>query len=136
HPRSQGGDGTVPSCGSGSRSESARFRNAAICPLVTGSSGQNWSLVGGLQPFVIPEAASFSMSPSKTFPSSSWNVPRALGLSLQPMRSGPAASESKWIVFVLGEVASPPWETSNHDDFTFRRRSPDRRNVTLLAESA
>jgi hypothetical protein len=47
----------------GSR-EKARFMKAAIWPLVTGSSGQKWSLSGGLQPRVIPDTAIHSMSDS------------------------------------------------------------------------
>jgi hypothetical protein len=35
-------------------SPNARFKNAAICPLVTGLSGQYRLLVGGLHPTVIP----------------------------------------------------------------------------------
>ena len=44
------------------RSPRARDRNAAIVWRVTGAVGQNRSLAGGLQPRVIPAAASFSMS--------------------------------------------------------------------------
>ncbi len=44
---------------------SARFRNAAICPRVTLSSGQNLSLTGGLQPKVTFAVPSLSMAFSK-----------------------------------------------------------------------
>src|SRR5690606_5015856 len=54
-------------------SPKARTRNAAICPRVTGSSGQNQSLAGGLQPFVIPASASAAMSDANTWPSVSAN---------------------------------------------------------------
>ena len=62
--------------GSSSRSDKSRAltKNAAICPLVTGSSGQKRSLAGGLHPLVTPVDASHSMSASKTDPSSSTNV--------------------------------------------------------------
>ena len=40
----------------------ARTRKAAIWPRVTGASGQNWSLSGGLQPLVIPASASHANS--------------------------------------------------------------------------
>ncbi len=46
---------------------SARCRKAAICPRVTVSSGQKRLLVGGLQPRVMPESASHSMSAPNTF---------------------------------------------------------------------
>src|SRR3990170_1225338 len=40
---------------------SARWRKAAICPRVTKPPGQNRSLSGGLQPFVIPTRARLLM---------------------------------------------------------------------------
>jgi hypothetical protein len=52
---------------------SARWKNAAPCPLVSSSVGQNSSLSGGLQPTVIPAAAMISMLASWTLPLSSTN---------------------------------------------------------------
>ena len=49
--------------------------NAAICPRVIWSEGQNLLLSGGLQPIVIPHSAMMSMFFSWTLPSSSWNRP-------------------------------------------------------------
>ena len=49
--------------------------NAAICPLVMWSPGQNMLLSGGLQPMVIPHPAMMSMFSSWTFPSSSRKRP-------------------------------------------------------------
>src|SRR5690606_37539369 len=49
--------------------------NAAICPRVTESEGQNRSFTGGLHPRVMSSAAIASIDPSWTEPSSSKKVP-------------------------------------------------------------
>ncbi|HEX2154302.1 MAG TPA: hypothetical protein VHL52_10030 [Acidimicrobiia bacterium] len=58
----------------------ARTRKAAICPRVTGSSGQNRSLSGGLHPRVTPVAPSHSMSASNTDALSSPNSTASWGV--------------------------------------------------------
>jgi hypothetical protein len=70
-----GGGGTI------GVNPSALARKVAIWARVTGSSGQNRSFVGGLQPFVIPVAPNHSMSDSKIDPSSSVNDTGAPGVS-------------------------------------------------------
>ena len=54
-------------------SPSARDKKAAIWPRLTKSSGQNRSLTGGLQPWVMPAVPSRSMASSKIELSSSTN---------------------------------------------------------------
>src|SRR5690606_30935446 len=54
-------------------SPKARYRKAATCPRVTGSSGQNRSLTGGLQPRVIPSRTIQAISSSKMCPDTSNN---------------------------------------------------------------
>src|SRR5690606_25484311 len=54
-------------------SPKARYKKAAICPRVTGSSGQNRSLTGGLQPRLIPSWTIQAISFSKMFPDTSNN---------------------------------------------------------------
>src|SRR5690606_20794645 len=70
---------------------SARWRNAAIWPRVTGSSGQNSVLAGGLQPRVMPCCASQTISPWKR-----WSSPTSskLGGSTSSSSSGGTSSSS------------------------------------------
>jgi hypothetical protein len=97
-------------------SPSARDKKAAIWPRLTKSSGQNRSLTGGLQPWVMPAVPSRSMASSKIELSSSTNrFPPPSSVSPRARVRNPATPCSgRRLTHCERWRAVPSWLTAPH----------------------